>query len=412
MSSETRPVFRSMRILEERPLLSLLPRVPDDRRFAFVQGDEGVIGWGAAATIPVGTGPDRFRRAQDALAGLGDDEHPIAFASFTFDPDEDASVVTVPEVSISRRNGVTTRIDAYPSNAVSLPGGTLGRRAVPTAATRDRPRYAGTSVRDEQWLDAVAACLERIESGDLEKVVLARDVNLWSRNSFDSDAVLEELARRFPLCATFLVDHLIGASPELLLSRRGRSIRSRVLAGTAPRGEDDLADAAAGSALLSSDKDRREHAIALRSALEALETVCSDLSVPDAPSLVQLDNVQHLGSEIVGSIHADTSEGDAHILSVLARLHPTAAVGGSPRAEAMRSIRELERMPRGRYSGPVGWCNPRGDGEFAIALRCGEIRGDRARLFAGAGIVHGSRPEEELTETWLKLQAMVGVLGA
>jgi len=133
--------------------------------------------------------------------------------------------------------------------------------------------------------------------------------------------------------------------------------------------------------------------------------VCEQLDVPDAPSLLRLDNVQHLGSDLVGHLSRPV-----HVLELLAGLHPTAAVGGTPRATAVDLIRELEGMDRGRYAGPVGWCTPDGDGEFAIALRCGELRGSRARLFAGAGIVAGSLPESELTETWLKLRAMSDVL--
>ena len=400
-------------VADDRSLLSLLPRTPDDQRFAFVQGDEGVVGWGVAARIPVGTGPDRFARARERLSALTDGASPVAFASFTFDEDEDSSILIVPQVTIVRRNGVTRRIvvdgAAVGPSEVSH-GADVGLQADASAeVTADRPRYAGSTVRDDHWLEAVGTAIGRIRAGALQKVVLARDVHLWSRRPFDTDRVLADLAERFPSCTTFLVDHLVGASPELLLRRDGMTIRSRVLAGTAARGTDPEDDLALGAALLASTKDRHEHDLALRSAVAALAPTCTDLTFPDAPSLVRLDNVQHLGSDLVGTLRSD---GDTHVLALLARLHPTAAVGGAPRAEAVAAIRELEGMSRGRYAGPVGWCTPDGDGEFAIALRCAEVRGDRARLFAGAGIVAGSLPEEELTETWLKLRAMTGVLGA
>ena len=400
-------------VADDRPMLSLLPRSPDDQRFAFVQGDEGVVGWGVAARVPVGTGPDRFARARERLSALTDGAGPVALASFTFDEDEDGSILIVPQVTVVRRDGVTRR--------VVVDGAAVGPSEAPHGAdvplqadasaqvAADRPRYAGSTVRDDHWLEAVGTAIGRIRAGALQKVVLARDVHLWSRRPFDTDRVLADLAERFPSCTTFLVDHLVGASPELLLRRDGMTIRSRVLAGTAARGTHPEEDLALGAALLASTKDRHEHDLALRSAVAALAPTCTDLAFPDAPSLVRLDNVQHLGSDLVGTLRSD---GDTHVLALLARLHPTAAVGGAPRAEAVAAIRELEGMPRGRYAGPVGWCTPDGDGEFAIALRCAELRGDRARLFAGAGIVAGSLPESELTETWLKLRAMTGVLGA
>ncbi len=400
-------------VADDRSLLSLLPRTPDDQRFAFVQGDEGVVGWGVAARVLVGTGPDRFARARERLSALTDGASPVAFASFTFDEDEDSSILIVPQVTIVRRNGVTRRIvvDGAAVGPSEVSHGADVRLQADASAevTADRPRYAGSTIRDDHWLEAVGTAIGRIRAGALQKVVLARDVHLWSRRPFDTDRVLADLAERFPSCTTFLVDHLVGASPELLLRRDGMTIRSRVLAGTAARGTDPEDDQALGAALLASTKDRHEHDLALRSAVAALAPTCTDLTFPDAPSLVRLDNVQHLGSDLVGTLRSD---GDTHVLALLARLHPTAAVGGAPRAEAVAAIRELEGMSRGRYAGPVGWCTPDGDGEFAIALRCAEVRGDRARLFAGAGIVARSLPEEELTETWLKLRAMTGVLGA
>ena len=432
-------------VVEARPLLDVLAddaagagagggaggAVADDERFVFVEGggahSDGIVGWGVAARITVGAGPARFERARAALAAVhasSSSRGPIAFASFTFDEDDAASVMVVPRVCVLRRHGVTWRITAgepvHATAGTAVPGARTGRDTVAQAGGTqaggtDRPRYAGSTVRDDRWLEAVVAALTAIDAGAYAKVVLARDLHLWSKRPFDISRLLRDLAARFPSCLTFLVDRLVGASPELLLRREGDTIASRVLAGTAPRGADLAEDSALGAALLASDKDRREHDLALRSAVEVLAPICSTLDVPEGPSLVRLDNVQHLGSDLTGALRSGTGDeqgDDAHVLSLLARLHPTAAVGGAPRAEAVAAIRELEGMSRGRYAGPVGWCTPDGDGEFAIALRCAELRGDRARLFAGAGIVAGSLPESELTETWLKLRAMTGVLGA
>ncbi len=402
---------------EARPLLALLPDLPDDERFAFVQDGDGVVGWGVATRIPVGTGPGRFAQAREGLlAAYGGGTDPIAFASFTFDEDDDASVLVVPRVAIVRRDGRTSKVTVGTDDASSTEAALPVWR--PTdGSTPDRPRYGGSTVRDDVWLDAVAQTLAAIDAGVATKVVLARDLLLWSRASFDVPAVLEALAARFPSCMTFLVDHLLGASPELLVRREGTRIASRVLAGTAPRGADAAEDATLGAALLASAKDLHEHDLALTSVIEALAPRCSALDAPASPSLVALDNVQHLGSDVTGTLAGGEDADGAgvavpHVLDLLARLHPTAAVGGAPRDAALATIRRLEGMERGRYAGPVGWCTPDGDGEFAIALRCAEVRGERARLFAGAGIVAGSLPEAELTETWLKLRAMTGVLGA
>ena len=407
-------VLRSERIDETRPLLDLLPDVADDERFVFVQGGEGLVAWGVAIRIPVGTGPERFVRAREGSEQLAKELHfesdataddLIALASFAFDERGDESVVVIPQTVITRRDGVTRRTTL---------GETFGTeqhtQERPEAASQaDRPRYAGSTLRDEIWLEAIASALQAIDAGEYAKVVLARDLHVWSRTPFDTRAILGALAERFPSCITFLVDHLLGASPELLLRRSGARITSRVLAGTTARGPDAAEDERLGATLLASEKDLREHDLALRSAVDALSPVCTTLEVPERPSLVRLDNVQHLGSDLTGTL--DTTQ-DSHVLALLERLHPTAAVGGAPRDEALKAIRDLEGMSRGRYAGPVGWFTPDGDGEFAIALRCAEVRGDRARLFAGAGVVAGSLPEAELTETWLKLRAMTGVLGA
>lgn len=390
---------------DDRPLLELLATAPDVDRFAFVTGDTGAVGWGVGARIHVGAGPDRFVRARDGLRAYAGSEEVVAFASFAFDEDGDGSVLVVPRTTLLRHEGQTRRISI---------GGKDGRveavgSELPDRTSPDRPRFAGSTVRDDRWLEAVAAAVAAIEAGALEKVVLARDLHLWSRTPFDIDRLLLDLADRFSTCHTFRIDGLVGASPELLLARAGATVRSRVLAGTTGRDPDPAADAALGAALLASSKDRNEHELALRSAVDALDAACETLEVPDRPTLVRLDNVQHLGSDLAGTLQQ--GDGDLpHVLDLVAGLHPTAAVGGAPQQAALDHIRANEGMSRGRYAGPVGWLTSDGDGEFAIALRCAEIEGTRARLFAGAGIVAGSLPEAELAETWLKLKAMTGVL--
>lgn len=398
---------------DDRPLVDLLPV---DDGWLWSQRGEGLVGWGTAVRLQPGTGTDRFARAEEALAALAADAHHddavgvpgaglAAFASFTFDPRTPGSVLVVPRRLVGRRDGVTweTRVDA-PDLTDDVPGPASLPRPEPV---RDRVRFAGSSLPDVQWLDAVAQAVKQIGDGDLDKVVLARDHAVWSHHRLDPRWLASRLARRFPDCFTFLVDDLIGATPELLLRRTGREVLSVSLAGSAPRGADPDADAAAGAALLASDKDQREHGYAARSVAAALAPVCATHEVSPEPFLLRLDNVQHLATEVRGTL-AD----DHGALALVDRLHPTAAVGGTPRDRAVDLIRRLEGMDRGRYAGPVGWVAADGDGELGIALRCAELSGARARLFAGAGVVAGSLPEDELEETRVKLRAMQGALDA
>lgn len=411
-------------------LATALPSGGGGSRWMFIRDGEGLVASGVAATIPVGTGPDRLATAAEALRSLAESSEVsdevgaagsglIAFGSFPFDPEAPGGRLIVPAVIVGRRDGITWRTDVLPPGADPAAahegafradrehGGHGADGHIAPSARPGRVRYGGASLRDEAWLAAVAQALGRIEVGELEKVVLARDQLLWSRGSIDVDAVLTALHQRFPGCYIFAVDGLVGASPELLLGQRGRHVTSRVLAGTAARGRDAAADARLGDALLASEKDLREHALAVDSVREVLDPICSTLTVPRRPELLVLANVQHLASEVTGRL-----DHPIRGLELLDALHPTAAVGGTPRDRALDAIRALEGMPRGRYAGPVGWTDADGDGDWAIALRCAEIEGARARLFAGAGIVGGSLPEQELIETTLKFAAMRDVLDA
>ncbi len=409
-----------------RPLLEQLSEFRGHDRTAFVRDDEGIVTSGTAVNLTVTRGAGRFIAARHALDALARDtivtdvvRRPgtglVAIASFTFDDGPQStdaaelshSVLRIPRIVIGRHAGTTWRTEILVDSS-SEPGDRTSRTeddGYRSIVDADRPRYAGSTLDDASWLEAVDRVLGAIGEGRLDKAVLARDVRLWSRTPFSVPDVLRALASRFPSCFTFLVDGLIGASPELLIRRKGEQITSRVLAGTTRRGVDPDEDGQLGVELLASPKDRWEHDLAARSATEALGPLCTALKEPSAPSLVRLDNVQHLGSDLTGTLKRSV-----HVLDILEQLHPTAAVAGTPREEALALIRGLEGMDRGRYAGPVGWCDSEGDGEFAIALRCAELDGDRARLFAGAGIVEGSLPEAELMETWLKMRAMTDVL--
>lgn len=396
-----------------RPLLELLPDVPDT--LAWVRDGEGLVAWGTAARLDPGPGVDRFTRSHAALAALATDAEMVdevgrpgtglvAVGSFSFDASSPASVLVVPRVVVGRRDGVTWRTDITPGGAPPPPPPAA---AAALAPRRDRPRYAGSSLPDVHWLEAVARAVTRIQEGEADKVVLARDHNVWSREPFHPVDLARRLTARFPRCHTFVVDGLVGATPELLLAKRGRAVTSRVLAGTTGRSVDEVEDAAFGAALLASAKDRAEHAYAAASVVEVLAPRCTDLQGDPGPRLLRLDNVQHLATTYRGHLDDPTTS----VLEVVGALHPTAAVGGTPRDVALRMIAELEGMSRGRYAAPVGWVDAAGDGEWGIALRCAELAGARARLFAGVGVVAASLPEAELEETRLKLLAMQAALG-
>jgi menaquinone-specific isochorismate synthase len=364
-----------------------------------------LYGFGVAARFDPGIGPERYQTARHQVGQWwteremsGDAPGPFAFASFTFDPTESGSVVLIPEAVLAR-----TRLRSWLVLAGDEPDFTGPGTGSDLAV--DRPRFAGSSLPDHLWLEAVAEALDVIDAGSVEKVVLARDHALWSKQPFDPQRTVTQLHHRFPECFTFLVEGLVGASPELLVRLDGLEVSSQVLAGSARRGDDASEDDLLGKELQASAKNQHEHALAAASVGRVLGEVCRRIDRPATPDILRLANVQHLATRFNGTL-----DQPRHVLDLVGALHPTAAVGGTPTGKAMDLIRRLEKMNRGRYAGPVGYFDVAGDGEFAIALRCAELAGARARLFAGSGLVTGSVPEEELEETRLKLRAMLSAL--
>ena len=252
--------------------------------------------------------------------------------------------------------------------------------------------------------EAVAA----IKAGGLRKVVLARDVFGTADEPIDARVLLRRLAARYPDCFTFACDGMIGATPELLVSRDGHQVSALVLGGTLPRGADPAHDDALGAELLASAKNNEEHAYAVDSIREALQPLCEVLEVEARPALLKFPNLQHLGTRVRGTLASGGTPKSA--LALAAAVHPPAAVCGTPTGAALELIRELEHMDRERYAGPVGWIDAEGNGEWGIAIRCAQLSGRTARLFAGCGIVAGSQPAAELAETLVKLQPMCDAL--
>lgn len=385
----------------------LLPRLPGSHGLAWVRRGDGLVAWGEAARYEI-VGQKHCAEAaawwHDFVGSLRIDDHvdvpgsgPVAFGSFAFDAESAGSVLVVPRVILGRRAGrswVTTVGPAGPDpprTPVHGPGNvTWAEGSVPVTA----------------WRSAVAEAVRRITAGVLAKVVLARDLVAYTDEPVDVRYLLGGLADRFPDCWTFSVDGLVGATPELLVRRTDAEILSLVLAGTAwrhPGAEDEDLLAAE---LIDSAKDQEEHVYAARSAAEALERYCAELSVQPTPTILRLSNVLHLATEVTGRL-AD----DADALTLAGALHPTAAVAGTPTDVSIEMIRELEGMDRGRYAGPVGWMDANGDGEWCIALRCAEVAGSRVRLFAGCGIVAGSHPDTEVAEAQAKFVAIRDALG-
>jgi menaquinone-specific isochorismate synthase len=380
----------------------LLARLPRQAPVYWTRNGDGFAAWGEAARLEV-SGPDRFAVAaqwwRDVVASLDVEDlvgvpgtGPVAFASFTFDEGPGRSVVTVPRVVVGRRDGAAwvTSIDGALPDIAADPVQPVGR-----------VRWSDGALSADRYEAAVAHAVGRIRGHELDKVVLARDLLAIAEEDIDVRALLAPLARRYPSCWTFTVDGLVGATPELLVRRTDDHVVSRVLAGTIERGADAVTDARHASELWSSPKDRAEHDMAVRSVADSLGPFCADLVVPRAPEIVRLANVQHLQTDVTGRLNNGETA-----LELAAALHPTAAVCGTPTGAARAMIRELEQLDRGRYAGPVGWVDGRGDGAFGIALRCAEVQGTQVRLFAGAGIVSGSVPQDELAETQQKLVAM------
>ncbi len=395
-------VVRTVPVAEPGDLLARLPQ--PGMTAAWVHRGDGLVGWGEAARVTLPAGPDRFCAGEKWLRTMFDGASvidpvavpgsgPVAFGSFTFDPASDGSVLVVPRAILGRRAGAAWFT-------------TIGDGRDPL--TPVRPELAPAEVRWQdgsltalQWEHAVQAAVTRIKAGELRKVVLARDLRATAAQALDTRVLLRRLASRYPDCYTFACGGLVGATPELLIRRDGDRVSSLVLAGTAARGKSPDEDAALGAAMLASAKDVEEHRYAVASVRDVLAGLCATLTVQPRPSLLALANVQHLATMVTGQLADDRSA-----LAVAAALHPTAAVCGTPTGAAMELIRELEGMDRGRYAGPVGWVDAQGNGDWGIALRCAELDGPRARLFAGCGIVGGSDPAAELAEAQPKFRPM------
>src|SRR5690348_12688335 len=380
-------VARTVAVPDPGPLLRVLPR---QEALAWVRRGEGLVAWGEAARVET-SGPDRFADAGRAwrdltgravvrddvgLPGTG----PVAFGSFAFAGSSQAGgVLVVPRVVLGHR-GDRWWLTTIGMGAVvpSLPE--LGADDEPPA-TPGAVTYSDGARSARSWTAAVADAIARIGEGDVEKVVLARDLHARTEAEIDPRWLLGRLAKRYPGCWTFSVDGLVGATPELLVRREKGMVTSRVLAGTIRRSGDDASDLALAGSLARSSKDLEEHEYAVRSVADALAPHCATTNVPESPFVLHLANVMHLATDVTGVLADGTTS-----LELAADLHPSAAVCGTPTEAAASLIASIEGMDRDRYAGPVGWMDAGGDGEWGIALRCARLDPDdprAARLFAG-----------------------------
>jgi menaquinone-specific isochorismate synthase len=426
----------------------LLGHIPRPDVVAWVQHGAGLLGWGEAVRVSLPAGEDRFTAGEKWLRSVFDtadiDDQvrlrgsgPIAFGSFTFDASSDESVLIIPRVVLGRDGRghawqtVLSRGDSVargddppipprfwgdpspqaplggdPSPQAPLGGGKSPQ--TPSVASVGALGWREGSLTGARWEEAVAEAVAAIQAGGLRKVVLARDLFATAAEPIDARVLLRRLAARYPDCFTFACDGMVGATPELLVRRAGRQVSALVLGGTAPRGGDGAHDEALGSELLASAKNNEEHAYAVASIRDALGPLCDALEVEARPGLLKFPNLQHLGTQVRGTLTDGGKPKSA--LALAAAVHPPAAVCGTPTSAALELIRELEHMDRQRYAGPVGWVDAEGNGEWGIALRCAQLSGRTARLFAGCGIVAGSEPAAELAETLVKFQPMRGAL--
>jgi isochorismate synthase len=378
----------------------------------FERGRTGLAGRGCAARLPW-PGGEPAAAAQSvaaALADIGVDDEvglpgcgAVAFGALPFTPGAPSMLVVPAEVAGRADDGTrwVTTIGAGDGDPTG---------PAPAGVVEPLPpvhRFTVSAQRDpEDWCALVEQATKAMAGGAFHKVVLARQVDVGADRPIDRLAVLERLRSAYPGCHVVSVDGFVAASPELLVSVAGDIVRSHPMAGTAPRGGDPTTDQRLAASLLASTKDRQEHQITIDMVHDTLLPWCSYLDYEAEPSVVAVANVQHLATLVEGRL----SQPAPSVLELVAALHPTPAVAGWPRGEAVAWIAEREGFDRRRYAGTAGWVDGAGNGTWAVSVRCAEIDGSVARVWAGNGIVPDSDPMTELAETRAKLQALLSAI--
>lgn len=372
----------------------------------FEKGPDGVAGRGEALRIEIPrTDPASLAAVTDALRAFEIDDEvqrpgtgPVAFAAIPFDRDAPVEFV-VPRVAAGRAADGTRWLTHVGDAADDV--------VAPTTEEPRARRFEVEAVQDpEWWQDSVRAATKRIADGEFDKVVLARELRVTADTPISRLGLLRRLRQSFPGCFSFAVGPMVGASPELLVSRAGEMVHAHPMAGTAPRGGDPATDAKLAASLLASSKDRAEHQITIDMVWETLLPFCSYVDSEPEPSVVAVANVQHLASLVEGRL----SQPPASVLELVAALHPTPAVSGWPLTPALAHLADHEDLDRDRYAGAVGWVDAQGNGTWCVGIRSAIVDGPVARLFAGVGVVSDSDPAAELAETDAKFQAVLSAI--
>lgn len=395
--------IRTRRLETDADLLAVAG--PDG--FLFLHDGHGLAGRGVAGRISLGPPwPDAAELAARELAAMDVDDElgrpgsgVVAFASLPFERSAPAELI-IPRLVVGRsRDGTRwiTTVDDHDVEAELSPAAPSPEPSRHELIARQPP---------DTWTDAVAATAKAIRDGEVDKVVLARELLVRTDVPIDRGQVLARLARAFPSSMVYAVEGFVGASPELLVGRTGDVVRAQPMAGTTPRTGDPARDLQLAAALLASAKDRHEHQFTIDAVHEGLLPWCSYLDAGTEPEVFSVANVQHLASTVEGRL----SQPAPSVLQLVAALHPTPAVGGQPTADALARIARIEGAPRGPYAGPVGWVDGAGNGRFAVGLRGAELTGETARVLSGVGVVADSDPSAELAETRAKLKAILDAL--
>ncbi len=420
------------------PLLARTRRLTDEIDLVALAGDDGLLfsrngvglaGIGSALRIevPRNSGTTDAAAVREALEQIevenevgGPGTGAVAIGALPFDRTT-SGYLTVPSILVGcSEDGERWITTVSPRDSLPDPASIaafLGRSSSTSvgfrrdAALRDANEAPSSfsvrpSLAPDLWCAAVESATTRIRAGELDKVVLARSIDVLADADFHPGPILSHLRRTFPTSWLFSVEGFVGASPEMLVGRHGDIVRAHPMAGTAPRSGDADTDARLAAALLASSNTLAEHRHTIDMVHDTLLPWCSYLDEEAEPSIVAMANVQHLATRLEGQLSAPA----ASVLELVSALHPTPAVGGMPRDSALHLIDELEQLNRGRYAGPVGWVDTAGNGTWAVGIRSADINGPSVRLFAGVGVVADSDPETELAETRAKLQTMLGAI--
>ncbi|MEW9051974.1 MAG: isochorismate synthase [Neobacillus sp.] len=403
------------------------------------KGEMVLIGLGISKQIQSDQATDRFFHVEEKWRSFVKDSiihnpyketgiGPVMFGGFSFDPQKSKtelwskyadSLFHIPKYMLTIIGGhtfLTTNIVCTQNDNHRLFEKVIVERTQLLSTLDSRNEIKPTRLIEQkeifpnEWKQTVENVVSDLKAGPLKKVVLARELRLYFEKAIMVESVLDNLSCQQQDSFIFVFesngDSFVGATPERLVKKHGDQVFSTCLAGSISRGKTEEEDRILGQSLLTDQKNLIEHSYVVEMIKEALEESCSEMILPDRPQLMKIRDIQHLYTPVIGKCHEDAS-----LLLLVERLHPTPALGGLPKQEAVEKIRQVESLDRGFYASPLGWVDYRGNGEFSVSIRSGLIQGKEASLFAGCGVVADSDPESEYLETSLKFRPMLRALG-